>query len=482
MIGPSTGCWACLRATAHGLSIPGDADQERQAGRSVQGTPTASGGCQWRERRPAEPGEASAEANALGREPTPRHTDRVRHPSRARPDHPTSGTRASWGPECELPRRGSWASAQVGKLDPMVTSFAEAVEALYRAPLDAFVAERKRLAAELKANADKPGAARLIKLARPPISTWVVNQLWWQARDVFDELFASAARLRVGDLRATPAHREAIAALRTRATAILAAAGHAATDATLRRVTTNLSALAAAGGFEPDFAGALAMDREAPGFEAAGLGLSTGLPSVQPEQRERGRVELDLALTTPSAVTSSVSHPVPANQNQLARAEPRSGQLADPEPESDVEPQRAIRGEGLGAKEAQGQREEEAERQREEEAERQRAEEAERLRAEEAERLRAEEAEQLRVAEAERQRAAERARLQAEADRQRQEARRRAERQQVQEEVGSLQGERDSRQRERERLRQALALTERELERVHSRLAALEARLSELDE
>jgi flagellar biosynthesis GTPase FlhF len=341
----------------------------------------------------------------------------------------------------------------------MVMSFAEAVEALYRAPLDGFVAERKRLATELKANADKPGAARLVKLARPPISTWVVNQLWWQARDVFDQLFASAARLRAGDLRATPAHREAIAALRTRATAILTAAGHAATDATLRRVTTNLSALAAAGGFEPDFAGALAVDREAPGFDAAGLGSSIERSSVEPEQYEPVRGGADPEMTIASPVTS-VPRSEPANQNQLARAAPHSGQLSDPEPKVDLERQRAAR------------------------AERLRVEEAERLRAtQDAERLRAaEEAERLRVEEAERQRAAEAARLQAEAERQRQEAKRRAERQQVQEEVRSLNGQRQSQQRETERLRQALALAEQELERVHARLATLDARLAELDE
>jgi hypothetical protein len=343
----------------------------------------------------------------------------------------------------------------------MVTSFAEAVEALYRAPLDAFVAERKRLATELKANSDKPGAVRLVKLARPPLSTWVVNQLWWQARDLFDELFASATRLRAGDLRATSAHREAIAALRARAVTILTAAGHATTDATLRRVTTNLSALAAAGGFQPDSAGALTADREAPGFEAAGSPLSTASSVAEVGQRERsGRIEVRPETTTPAQIVSARPRPEPANQNQLA------------EPQSREQP-------------SERRRTEQAEQRRvAEQAEQRRvAEQAEQRRvAEQAEERRvAEQAEQRRVAElAEQRRVAEHAR-QAEVERQREEARRRAERQQLQEQLRSLHGQREARLREAQRLRQALALAELELGRVDSKVTTLDARLAELE-
>jgi hypothetical protein len=153
----------------------------------------------------------------------------------------------------------------------MATSYEQAVSALYQGPLESFVAERKRLAAELKGAGDKDGANRLSKLARPPISAWVVNQLYWRERDSFDELLASAAELRQGDLTATSAHREALATLRHRAAALLTEAGHGATEATLRKVTTTLSALAASGGFDPDPPGALSADREPPGFEAFGF-------------------------------------------------------------------------------------------------------------------------------------------------------------------------------------------------------------------
>jgi hypothetical protein len=143
-----------------------------------------------------------------------------------------------------------------------------ALQTLYQAPLDRFVTERGRLAAELRAAGDEGGAADLAKRRRPTISAWVVNQLHWHARALLDELFAAAARLRKGDLDATADHRDALAKLRTRAATLLTEGGHGATETTLRRVTTTLSALAANGGFEPDPPGALVADRDPPGFEA----------------------------------------------------------------------------------------------------------------------------------------------------------------------------------------------------------------------
>src|SRR5947209_2659100 len=96
----------------------------------------------------------------------------------------------------------------------------DAVVSLFQTPIEQFVAERKRLAGELKAAGDKDGAARLAKLARPPISAWAVDQLWWRARPAFDALFETAQRLRDGQLDAMAAHREAIAKLRAEAARI----------------------------------------------------------------------------------------------------------------------------------------------------------------------------------------------------------------------------------------------------------------------
>lgn len=157
----------------------------------------------------------------------------------------------------------------------MTISYDAAVAALYRAPHDEFVAERKRLAKELTTAGDKSGAALLAKLSRPSVSAWATNQLYAHDRSVFDELFASAARLREGDLEAGAEHRKLTARLVTRAAEILKAAGHGASEGTLRRVSANLAALAAAGGFDPDPPGALKHDRDPPGFDVLAFGAST---------------------------------------------------------------------------------------------------------------------------------------------------------------------------------------------------------------
>jgi hypothetical protein len=152
---------------------------------------------------------------------------------------------------------------------------AAAVETLFRAPLSEFVAERKRLAAELKASGDKQAATKLSQLARPSVSAWAVNQLWWRQRPAFEALLQAAALVKAGDREGSKQHREALAELRQRATSLLEEAGNAASEGTLRRIATTLSALAAAGGFAPDAPGALVADRDPPGFETF-VGSSTG--------------------------------------------------------------------------------------------------------------------------------------------------------------------------------------------------------------
>jgi len=177
----------------------------------------------------------------------------------------------------------------------MGLSYEQSVMALYRASFESFVSERKRLAGELKAEGDKPGAAQLAKLGRPSISAWAVNQLWWHAREAFDELFETAAELRRGKHSASAAHRMALAKLSARAQQLLSEGGHSANDATLRRVTMTLSGLAAAGNFEPDPPGALSKDRDPPGFEAFGIASSSDEPEeeeapAEPEPKQQREV------------------------------------------------------------------------------------------------------------------------------------------------------------------------------------------------
>ena len=161
----------------------------------------------------------------------------------------------------------------------MATSYEEAAGELHRAAHDSFVTERKRLADELKAAGDKAGAAKLVKLPRPSVSAWAVNQLWWHARKEFEQLFESAEHLRAGKLDARGAHREALTKLSARARKLLAEGGHAASEATVRRVEMTLAGLAASGGFAPDPEGALSKDRDPPGFDAFGGAAFASEPS-----------------------------------------------------------------------------------------------------------------------------------------------------------------------------------------------------------
>src|SRR5579863_128601 len=209
---------------------------------------------------------------------------------------------------------------------PPVT-YDDAVRELYQAPHPQFVAERKRLADELRAAGDRDGAAKLAKLSRPTVSAWVVNQLHWHARRELDEMLAIAKRLRDGDHGATAAHREAIAKLRQRAANMLADAGNAATEATLRRVTTNLTAIAAAGGFAPDPPGALAADRDAPGFDAVlDQPIAAARPSEQRRAEERARLRaererLAAALRTSRGDLEAAERRVTSLARELAESE-----------------------------------------------------------------------------------------------------------------------------------------------------------------
>jgi hypothetical protein len=178
-----------------------------------------------------------------------------------------------------------------------------AVAELYQVPLDQFVAERKRLAKEA-------GDKSLLERKKPSVSAWVVNQLYWHARDAFDRMTDTAEQLRKGKLDADKPHREAIATLRARAATLLGDAGHPPTEGVLRRVTTTLSAIAAAGDWLGNEPGALAEDLEPAGFGAVGLHVmappapkqhaaAPAKPKVDHEaerkKKERAKLEMQLA-------------------------------------------------------------------------------------------------------------------------------------------------------------------------------------------
>jgi hypothetical protein len=152
------------------------------------------------------------------------------------------------------------------------------IDLLYQLPLGEFVAARTALAAKLKANGDAQGTSRVKALARPNISAWAANQVYWTAQREFEALQASTRRLQQTQAEgaldtalreATKERREAQAAVMGRAESILSGAGQGLSTDILRRISATLEALAAEPalpeGIRP---GRLIRDLELPGFEA----------------------------------------------------------------------------------------------------------------------------------------------------------------------------------------------------------------------
>jgi hypothetical protein len=158
---------------------------------------------------------------------------------------------------------------------PAPSELSEHAAALYRGELSEFTAERNRLATELKKGGDKSLAAAVKALAKPSVSAWAVDQLYWRERPRFDAFVAAAAALR-DTLRegagpserhvASREHREAHGELLSRAQSILTESGHGVAPALLRRIGTTLEAIATRGWPELG-AGCLAEDLDPPGFE-----------------------------------------------------------------------------------------------------------------------------------------------------------------------------------------------------------------------
>ena len=78
----------------------------------------------------------------------------------------------------------------------MKNNLDDEIDGLFRLPLSEFTAARNTLAARLKKEGRPNDADRVKLLAKPPISAWTVNQLYWNHRKAFDQLMASGKRLR----------------------------------------------------------------------------------------------------------------------------------------------------------------------------------------------------------------------------------------------------------------------------------------------
>jgi hypothetical protein len=153
------------------------------------------------------------------------------------------------------------------------------IDALFKLPLTEFVGARKALAARLKQNGLVSEAEGVKALAKPSISAWTVNQLYWRHREAFDELIATSQRFRQAQVtgkmvnmrEALDARREALSHLSDLATEALRDAGHNPSLDTLRRIATTLEALSVATSIsDRPTLGRLTHDIDPPGFDSLG--------------------------------------------------------------------------------------------------------------------------------------------------------------------------------------------------------------------
>jgi len=159
------------------------------------------------------------------------------------------------------------------------------INELFKAPLTEFIAARKALAARLKKNVFASEAEGVKALAKPSVSAWTVNQLYWKHREEFDELIATGRRFRkaqtsgkmVNMREALDARREALSRLSDLAEEILRDAGNNPSLDTLRRISTTLEALSAyASNSDGPTPGRLTQDIDPPGFDSFTFIPSTG--------------------------------------------------------------------------------------------------------------------------------------------------------------------------------------------------------------
>lgn len=204
-----------------------------------------------------------------------------------------------------------------GKLD-------DDIDALFKLALPEFTGARNDLAARLKREG-RANDANLVKaLAKPSVSAWAVNQLYWKHREAFDRLLATSQHIRqaqssqtagrIADMRGSlDARSEALTQLTDLATVLLRDAGNSPTPDTLHRITTTLEALSAyatlSGG--PTH-GRLTQDVDPPGFGS----LASLIPGTD---RTKGKV-------TPSQVGGR--SPAPEKQEVRRLEKTRQARIA----------------------------------------------------------------------------------------------------------------------------------------------------------
>src|SRR5687767_4615851 len=130
----------------------------------------------------------------------------------------------------------------------------QAVDRLYALPVAEFTSERNKLAARLRKEGDKQAADEVKSLKKPPLAAWAANQLARKDRMKIRALTEAAEQVRKAQSKlldggsgqllqdADQRFSKVNADLRDAAGALLAQAGHPASEALLDRVRQTLRA------------------------------------------------------------------------------------------------------------------------------------------------------------------------------------------------------------------------------------------------
>ena len=177
--------------------------------------------------------------------------------------------------------------ATTGDADREIES---AIDALHQGSLEAFTADRNALAAELRKGGNRVAADRVKALAKPSVTAWAVNQVWWTNRPAFEAMLEAGARLKNAhltwsdggqtDVRAAAEERRQ--AVRTVVDAAVAELGDPKTVAPDMhyRISGTVEALAS-GALSGATPGRLSKDLQASGLEGLGA-LAAAAAAVPP--------------------------------------------------------------------------------------------------------------------------------------------------------------------------------------------------------
>jgi hypothetical protein len=202
-----------------------------------------------------------------------------------------------------------------------------AIDALYQGPLEAFTAERNALATALRKGGDRAAAERVKGLARPSVTAWAVNQVWWTRRAAFEAMLEAGARLKDAhltwssgsqtDVRAAAENRRQT--VRAVVDAALAALGDPKTVAPdmQYRISGTVEALASGAGADATL-GRLSRDLQSSGLE--GLGALAGAAAAAPPRAVKPARHGRPTLVHSSKVTEvRADEPSPARRGESAK-------------------------------------------------------------------------------------------------------------------------------------------------------------------